>query len=715
MNTRVDPSTFEAPLVTRQALITRALPAAAGEAGGGTISIVWSTGATVQRNRWAGWDEGYVEYEETLLVTPEAVRLDFLNKGGPFLDSHRSWGGIDSVIGAIVPGSAKIVNGEGIADVRLTSAAGSADMVHKIMEGTIRFVSVGYQVHEYLITKKEGQTERWDAVDWEPVEVSAVPIPADTGSVIRGEGKAPDAAERYFPCRIRVEGSTAAPAAFTRGKTMPPKETPAGETRTAEQIAADLVTAEATRAAAAAAALAAAGNPTPPTAPEAAAIRAGAQADMQTVLDLCSRHAQEPKAFLTLLREGKTMDQIRGAVLDALAAGDPPIGRSGGNGFANPKGNDALNLKKREAMENALMHRAAPGLAPLTDDGKMFRGYTLMELGRLCLEEAGIDTRGLGKMELAMMVTGGHDRHGKAILETRAPGYHTTSDFPNVLANVAQKTLRAAYDSTPRTFTQWAKKATMSDFKPVSRVALGGAPDLIRVPESGEFTYGTMGEAKETYALLTYGRVIAITRQALINDDMGAFNRIPAAFGTAAADLESDIVYGLLAANAALSDTVALFHATHGNLGTAAVISIASLTDMFRKFAAQRGIEGRQIAIPPRHILVPPGQRALEVAQQMSAVSAVVVAGVNPYAGRLNIIEEVRLIPASGEDPWYVTADPNRIDTIEYGYLDGNEAVFTETRTGFQVDGIEIKARHDFAAAPLDYRGMYKNAGLAPS
>ena len=151
-------------------------------------------------------------------------------------------------------------------------------------------------------------------------------------------------------------------------------------------------------------------------------------------------------------------------------------------------------------------------------------------------------------------------------------GYHSTSDFPSILANVANKTLRAAYDSTPRTFTGWARRATIVDFKPVHRTQLGGAPDLQRVLESGEFSYGTIGEGKEVYALATYGRIVAITRQTLINDDLDAFTRIPSAFGAAAADLESDIVYSILTANAAMGDGVALFHATHANLGTAAVI-----------------------------------------------------------------------------------------------------------------------------------------------
>ncbi len=128
-------------------------------------------------------------------------------------------------------------------------------------------------------------------------------------------------------------------------------------------------------------------------------------------------------------------------------------------------------------------------------------------------------------------------------------------------------------------------------------------------------------------------------------------------------------------------------------------------------FAQKTGLEGRKISILPQYILVPPGQRSVEARKQVTATTPSSTADVNPYAGRMQVIEEPRLIPASGTDPWFLAADPSRIDTVEYAYLDGQEGVFTETRMGFEVDGMEIKARHDFAAKAIDWRGLFKNAG----
>ena len=286
------------------------------------------------------------------------------------------------------------------------------------------------------------------------------------------------------------------------------------------------------------------------------------------------------------------------------------------------------------------------------------------------------------------------------------------SDLPFILANVANKTLRAAYDSTPRTSTAWARQATITDFKPVQSTQLGGAPDLQRVPESGEFSYGTIGEGREVYALLTYGRIVGITRQTLINDDLDAFTRVPSAFGAAAADLESDIVYSILTSNPLMSDGLALFVAGHGNVGTASGITETSLAEAFRLFGNQRGLEGRQISILPRYIITPPGARSVEARKNVTATTPAAVAGVNAFANRLETIEEARLIPAAGADPWFLAADPSRIDTVEYAYLEGSNGVTTETRTGFEVDGIEIKARHDFASKAIDWRGIYRNVGV---
>lgn len=439
---------------------------------------------------------------------------------------------------------------------------------------------------------------------------------------------------------------------------------------------------------------------TQPAAPTADAIRAEILATTTTVLDLCARHGLDAKFGTDLIGRGVSLDTIRGAILDKIAERDAAGGRSSEPTFAQVRGDAANDVAFRDGMEEAIMHRANPRGVTLTDKGRQFRGLTLIEMAREALQRENVNTRGMSKLELA----------GVALQSRASVGYHGTSDFPFILANVANKSLRAAYDGTPRTFTAWAKQATIPDFKQVARNQLGGAPDLLRVPESGEFSYGTIGEGREVYQLVTYGRIIGINRQSLINDDLEAFTRVPMAFGASAADLESDLVYSILLANANMSDGVALFNAAHGNTGTAGAISETTLAEAYRAFGSQKGLEGRVISIMPRFIITPPGSRSVEARKNVTATTPNAISGVNAFAGRLEPIEEPRLI--GSPDPWFLAADPARVDTVEYAYLEGSNGVYTETRTGFEVDGIEIKARHDFAAKALDWRGLFRNVGV---
>jgi hypothetical protein len=586
------------------------------------------------------------------------------------------------VLGAVELGSVRIEGGQGTATIRLTSAPDAADTVHRILEKTVRHVSVGYRVHRYEITKREGQRELWRAVDWEPMEVSAVAMPADPGAHIRAAEAGPTA---LAPCILTRSDTPAAHAAHHKEAAMPNDTllpgTETDATRSLPLSPAPVV-------------------PAPP-APSSEAIRVEERQRAAEITTLCQRHGLGLEFGADLIARGVALDTARSAILDRLVAQNPTT-RGAEITPARVGGPSSTDLGFRDAVTEALLHRHEPGRTPLSTDAREFRGLTLMEMARIAVERRGVNTRGMSKMELAT----------EALMGRASVGYHATADFPFLLANVANKTLRSAYESTPRTFTAWARQATITDFKQVQRTQLGGAPDLQRVPESGEFTYGTIGEGREVYSLLTYGRIVGITRQTLINDDLDAFTRVPSAFGASAADLESDLVYSILTTNPLMGDGLALFVAGHGNLGTAAAITEASLAEAYRLFGNQRGLEGRQISIQPRYIITPPGTRSVEARKNVTATTPMAVAGVNAFAGRLEPIEEPRLIPAAGADPWFLVADPSRIDTVEYGYLEGNTGPYTETRTGFEVDGIEIKARHDFATKAIDWRGMLRNAGI---
>ncbi|WP_060851464.1 prohead protease/major capsid protein fusion protein [Methylobacterium aquaticum] len=424
------------------------------------------------------------------------------------------------------------------------------------------------------------------------------------------------------------------------------------------------------------------------------------------LLDIGTRAGMTTAQIGEALAGSITVDAFRTRAFDALAARSEetmtrPTQRAQIVGEADEE-------KRGAAIENALLHRHAPGTVQLTEHGRQYRGMTILEMGSDLLEARGIKTRGLSKQERAGLML--ETRSDAARYAVRSGGMLTTSDFANVLANVANKTLRMGYDAAPQTFRPLVRVVTVPDFKPVSRVQLGEAPKLEKVNEKGEFTRGNMGDAAERYAISTYGKIVSITRQVLVNDDLDAFTRVPRAFGVAAANLESDLVWGQITANPVMGDGNALFSAAHGNLlASGSAIATASVGAMRQAMRVQTGLDGKTLLnITPTYIVVPTALETVTeqfLGQIFPTKSADVVTSTMK---KLVPISEPRLDVASATN-WYIAADPAMIDLIELAYLEGQEGLYTETKMGFDVDGIEVKVRQDVGAKVIDWRGLQKN------
>lgn len=401
---------------------------------------------------------------------------------------------------------------------------------------------------------------------------------------------------------------------------------------------------------------------------------------------LASTHRVEEADLNRMIDTGTTVADARNEVLNLLATRSQNA-VPGGHVVVGHHG-EAL----RAGLAGALMNRVNPSQHPLTDGSREFRSMSLMNMAAEVIHAGGGSTRGMTPMEIA------------------AKAMHSTSDFPAILADVANTTLRAGYEAAPRTFTAFCRQASASDFKFVNRAQLGEAPELEKVNESGEFNYGSMGEDNQRYKLETYGKIIALTRQTIINDDLDAFSRVPGAFGASAAELESNVVWGLITGNVKMADNKALFHNDHGNLGTAAALSVESLSEARKKMRRQTGISAKRPLNLMAEYLVVPAALETKAQQIVAEILSAKSADVNPFAGKLQVVVEPRLDDSS-ETAWYLSAAPARIDTIEYAYLTGEEGVYIETENGFDVDGVKIKARLDFGAGVIDHRGLFKNAG----
>jgi len=285
---------------------------------------------------------------------------------------------------------------------------------------------------------------------------------------------------------------------------------------------------------------------------------------------------------------------------------------------------------------------------------------------------------------------------------------HTTSDYPEILGNALGRSLRRSYEAAPEGARRLARQTTARDFRDRKAIMLGASPALEKVEEHGEYTFGTIDEAAESYRLDTFGKIFGISRKALVNDDLGAFDRIAANMGTAARAFEAAQIAGLIASNPTMSDGKTVFQASsHGNTSASSGSTVANITSDLNTarlaMRRQKGLAGEAINVVPKFVLVPP-ELETTMEQALSQVQATRASDTNPFAS-LSLIVDPRLTDTG---KWYLAADPAQIDGLEYAYLEGAPGPQIETRAGFEVDGLMVKVRLDFGAGWIDWRGWYR-------
>jgi phage major head subunit gpT-like protein len=569
-----------------------------------TARVVWYSGAAIERSDYSG------PYVLEFDMRPEAVRLERLNGGAPVLKAHAD-DDLAAVLGVVE--RAWLDNGRGLAQVRFSARADVDPIWQDIVDGIIRHVSMGALIYRREEVQSQDGGRRYRATDWEPVEISIVPVAADAGAGFK---------------------------ATLQGK----KE---GK-RTMQQMQ-----------------------------------NADAQAIRKIVLT-----AKLPEAFAEgLIAAGANVEQARTAVLERLAEESEKFQVRTHSAVVTRDYREGLS----DRMGEALACRYT-GKAP-SDGAREWVGASLADMARECLTAAGRHVTTRNSAELVRLAL-------------------TTSDFPNLLSGAGQRILLDGYQAAQPEIKQVCRQSTARDFRAKTVIRLGEMPELLKVNEHGEITYGAAAEAAASYKLATYARIFAITRQALVNDDLGAFADFARAYGVAAATLEGKILSDLLISNPIMPDGVALFHANHGNLGTGSgsALGLSALSVARAAMRTRKGLDGVTVLdLQPRFLLVPAALQTM-AEQLVSSIYPASPQDANPFVGRLTVVVDPRLDAAS-PTAWYLLADPAIAPTLEFSYLDEAPGPQVDFRTGFEVDGVEWRCRLDYGAGALDWRGAYKATG----
>lgn len=345
----------------------------------------------------------------------------------------------------------------------------------------------------------------------------------------------------------------------------------------------------------------------------------------------------------------------------------------------------------RSAMADALAHRMAPSAVKLEGRATEFRGHRILDM---------VGDMAVANGERVNL------RDQDALLQ-RAVGAHSTSDFPLLLADAANKALLAQYTVAAPTYRMWAARKPFTDFKPTQFLRVGDVPAFSEVNEAGETRYGTISENAEKVTAKEYGTGIAIGRRALINDDLSALSDFSSGIATRAANDENRLAYGVLSTNAALSDTVALFHADHGNLAASGdAINATSIGLAVAALRAQTSLDGMVLNLQPALLVVGPAYETI-ARQILASVNATKAADVNVWSNFAELVVDANITG----NAWYLFAAPAAAPVVVYGYVGGSEGPQVRSERDFDTQAVKVAASLDFAVGAIDFRGAYKNAG----
>jgi phage major head subunit gpT-like protein len=303
--------------------------------------------------------------------------------------------------------------------------------------------------------------------------------------------------------------------------------------------------------------------------------------------------------------------------------------------------------------------------------------------------------------------------------EIQASGF-STLNLSGILGNTANKFLEEGWMAVDQAWRSISSRASVRDFKTATTYSLTGDLQFEEMGATSEFTHGTAGSTSYTNKADTYGRMFAITRQDLINDDLGALSAVPRRIGRGAGLKLNNVFW-----------TVFLNNSTHfasGNsnvstgAGSALTTSGTAINAAEVIWWAQTDPDGEPLGIMPSIILVPPtlkntAQRIMNSSDMAGSTTAdALQASGNIYQGRYTVVTSPYMENTNytgySTAAWYLLANPAILSTIEVAFLNGRDMPTVETADAdFNVLGVQMRGYSDFGVSLHEPRAGVRSAG----
>jgi len=442
-------------------------------------------------------------------------------------------------------------------------------------------------------------------------------------------------------------------------------------------------------------------SPVLPAAPVQAAAVQPISASLADLKGIASRNGLPAEFVVAQAEAGATREAALEAALEAVAQKSPQAYVPGPISQFIHSYEDPANIA--DAMATAIAARHMPAVASKVGEGQ-WRKFAGLRPSDMLIELAQARGERVSFRDREKLI---------------ARAFHTSSDFPLLLANAGNKMLEAGYALANPSYRQFFARRRFNDFKAHSFLTVGDFPSLQVLNEGGEIKRGTINEKREQITPNTYSASVSVTRRMLVNDDLGAFADFGTMIGRSVADFENATAYGVV--NTASGDgptlaegSAAVFAtggARNNKAGTASAVTAAALGLGFNAIQAQSSLGGLKLNLQPRYLVCSLIQQFVAAQFADSAMVPSGASNVNPFAGIFRVVPEAN-IP---NNRWYLFADPLTAPVYVYGYVGDNEVPQVRVGQPMGVDGTVVEVVHDFAVGAIDYRGGYFNAGVAPT